>query len=306
LSRYERSILGAILVNGKLYEQAAGLRPDEFSLDFHRQVFHRIGELAGSGRPIDTLTVIEELERYGELRTAGDSEYVARLIDGTPDRPSVQYYVKMMREATDRRRAAKLGENLLRLAEDPTAPTTALAEIGHDLTGLTSTDDWLLPPRFSEEALALRFSRRYADDLRYVSRWGHWMRWDGMRWVDDDTLHVFDLSRGICRAASAECGESEKAAAIRLASKATSAAVERLATADRRHAATVVQWDTDPWLLNTPEGTVDLRTGEMHKHRRDEYITKITNAGPATARYGCSFWIALPVATQNCNHSCSA
>ena len=61
------------------------------------------------------------------------------------------------------------------------------------------------------------------------------MRWDGVRWVEDDTLHVFDLARGICRTASAECGDSEKVIAVRLASKATSAAIERLAAADRRH-----------------------------------------------------------------------
>ena len=37
--------------------------------------------------------------------------------------------------------------------------------------------------------------------------------------------------------------------------------------------------DTDPWLLNTPAGTVDLRTGELREHRPDDLITKITAAG---------------------------
>jgi putative DNA primase/helicase len=166
-------------------------------------------------------------------------------------------------------------------------PTTALAEIGNDLTELVTSIE-SLPPRFSEEALALRFSRRYAEELRYVSRWGHWFRWDGMRWAQDDTLHVFDLARGICRAASAECGDTEKSTATRLASKATSAAVERLATADRRHAATVEQWDTNPWLLNTPTGTIDLRTGSLREHRRAEYITKITASGPGG---DCPLWL---------------
>jgi phage/plasmid-associated DNA primase len=95
-------------------------------------------------------------------------------------------------------------------------PTAALAEIGNDLISLSPGLD-SLPPRFSEEALALRFSRRYSDDLRYVSAWGHWMRWDGLRWVSDDTLHVFDLARGICRAASAECGDSKERIATKIA-----------------------------------------------------------------------------------------
>jgi phage/plasmid-associated DNA primase len=94
-------------------------------------------------------------------------------------------------------------------------------------------------------------------------------------------------ARGICRSASSERSDAEKTTAIRLASKSTSAAVERLAAADRRHAAVAEQWDADPWLLNTPKGTLDLRTGQIGEHRRSDYITKITAAGPGTE---CPLW----------------
>ncbi len=36
-------------------------------------------------------------------------------------------------------------------------------------------------PAFSEDALALRFSKRHADDLRYVAAWSKWLQWDGTR-----------------------------------------------------------------------------------------------------------------------------
>jgi putative DNA primase/helicase len=114
------------------------------------------------------------------------------------------------------------------------------------------------------------------------------MRWDGARWADDDTLHVFDQCRYICRSASAECGDAKERAAMRIAAAQTVTAIERLARADRRHAANVEQWDVDPWLLNTTAGTVDLRTGEMHEHRRDEHITKITKVGPGA---DCPLWL---------------
>jgi putative DNA primase/helicase len=208
-------------------------------------------------------------------------------MEGILELPSIQHYVQMIRDAAGRRRAAKLGENVQRLAEDPSVPTAALAGIANDLTVLASGIE-SLPPRFSEEALALRFSRRYAEDLRYLSRWGYWMRWNGERWVEDDTRHVFDLARGICRAASTECSDAEKTKGTRLASKATSTAVERLAAADRRHAATVAQWDADPWLLNTPKGTFDLRTGKIHEHRRTDHISKITAVGPGAE---CPTWL---------------
>jgi hypothetical protein len=31
------------------------------------------------------------------------------------------------------------------------------------------------PPEFSDEALALRFAERHADNLRYVATWGKWL-----------------------------------------------------------------------------------------------------------------------------------
>ena len=137
------------------------------------------------------------------------------------------------------------------------------------------------PPAFTDEALALRFAEQHAGRLRYVEVWGRWLTWDGTRWQFDDTLAAYDLVREICRTASAECNRENIAAA--LASAKTVAAVERLARSDRRLAATVDQWDLDPWLLNTPGGIVDLRTGKRSNHRADAYLTKITAVAPNEA-----------------------
>ena len=52
--------------------------------------------------------------------------------------------------------------------------------------------------------------------------------------------------------------------------------MERLAKADRRIAATVNQWDPDPWQFNTPGGVIDLRNGECRSQNSADYITKIS------------------------------
>jgi putative DNA primase/helicase len=102
--------------------------------------------------------------------------------------------------------------------------------------------------------------------------------WDGRRWQMDDTLHAFDLARRICREAAAECNKLK--IATTLASAKTVAAIERLARSDRRLAATVDQWDADPWLLNTPGGVVDLQTGQGRLHRSTDYMTSIAAIAP--------------------------
>src|SRR4051812_48000025 len=133
-----------------------------------------------------------------------------------------------------------------------------------------------IPPEFSDENLALEFSRRHADALRHVARWGTWMTWNGSRWAEDFTLKAFDLARVVCRAAAAECDNTKVATAV--ASAKTVAAIERLAKADRRHAATVEQWDADTSLLATPEQTMTATT--IRPNRPDDYCTKQTMVTP--------------------------
>ena len=118
-----------------------------------------------------------------------------------------------------------------------------------------------LPPD-SDEALALRFADDNAGKLRYVHQWGRWFQWSGQRWEADDTLVAFEASRKLCR----EAATRALAGAQRVASAKTVAAVVTLARADRQIAAVTGQWDSDPWLLNTPAGTVDLKTGDLRPH----------------------------------------
>ena len=137
----------------------------------------------------------------------------------------------------------------------------------------------------TEDALALAFTRRYHRDWRYVATWGRWLVWDGCRWRTEDTLAATDLIRSVCRHAALKAGNPKVAA--KLASASTVGGVERLARADRRHAATTDEWDADPWLLNTPGGVVDLKTGRTRANERADRMTKITTASP---RGQCSRW----------------
>jgi putative DNA primase/helicase len=134
------------------------------------------------------------------------------------------------------------------------------------------------PPPFSDEGLALRFVKKHAGELRFVAARNNWLSWNGVRWQDEKTLYAFDLARHVCREAIAEGAKAK--AALSVASAKTVAAVERLARADRRVSATAEQWDRDRWLLNTPDGVVDLRTGNLRPHDRLDYMTKITAVGP--------------------------
>ncbi len=138
----------------------------------------------------------------------------------------------------------------------------------------------------TEDVLALEFTRRHRDELRYVHEWGKWLRWDGRRWADERTLAVFDLARDITR--DAVTGAKDARLMARIESAATVAAIVTLARADRAHARVGEDFDSDVWMLNTPSGTVDLRTGHIRPHRREDAITKVTPVSPLDAE--ASLW----------------
>lgn len=137
------------------------------------------------------------------------------------------------------------------------------------LTGI----DWA-----TEDGLSTAFTRHFGEDWRYCALWGKWLVWTGVRWNPDQVLYVSHLARGICRNASQKADTPRLKG--KLASAATIASVEKLARSDPQHASTAEEWDADVWALNTPGGVVDLCTGRMRSHRRDDRMTKVSTATP--------------------------
>ena len=152
-----------------------------------------------------------------------------------------------------------------------------------------------IPPQYSEDALAMRFSARHADTLRYVALFGKWYEWKAPVWCEDTTLNVYDMARVVCREAASEVDDSKQAGrnlAKALAHSKTVAAVEKLARSDRRHASTKDQWDAWPWLLNTPDGLFDLERQTPLGDMPEAYSTKCT-ASAIDFGTPCPRWLAF-------------
>jgi replicative DNA helicase len=96
----ERFVLGSILLEDAFYIQAAGsLDADDFSLEKHRRIFKRMGDLHERGERIDRITVANELMRFSELESCDGLSYLVSLDDGLPQMPNVDSYVKLVKDA---------------------------------------------------------------------------------------------------------------------------------------------------------------------------------------------------------------
>jgi P4 family phage/plasmid primase-like protien len=133
--------------------------------------------------------------------------------------------------------------------------------------------------RYSEAALANLLDAKYGARIRYVAGWGKWFIYNGKVWKEDQTNRVFSYARKICAHVALPLNggnKTEQTMGRRLNSAQCISAAQSLP----RIAATMEQWDADPWLLNTPKGVVDLRTGHMRPHAPEDYMTKSTRVSP--------------------------
>jgi putative DNA primase/helicase len=206
-------------------------------------------------------------------------EYVPAPPDDDPKQlPSEPANEPPQGAAETRRRSAKPALTVIDGGADSAAPTEP------------SEPDEALPPAFSEDHLAQVYAKRHGRDWRFVSEWGKWMVWNGQSWRDDRILGAFHNSRMICRDALQweSAGALTEAGKRSLASAKVHAAVQRIAQSSPEHAAVSDQWDADPWRLATPNGIVDLKTGELHPGRREDYFTKLTAVGPSGE---CPRWL---------------
>jgi replicative DNA helicase len=119
----ERSILGAVLLDNHAYNDAAEhLKPDDFSLDAHRRIYSRMMDLAESSRPIDIITLVEELEQKKDLQAVGDVGYISGLLDGVPDRPSIEHYVRIVRDKAILRGLISVAQSAIAKASEQADP----------------------------------------------------------------------------------------------------------------------------------------------------------------------------------------
>lgn len=139
----------------------------------------------------------------------------------------------------------------------------------------------------SEFTLCDTFIATYEDELRWHAHRGVWLRWDGNLWRPD----AFDASlvraKGIIEA-QLNALKADGPLRTKFGKKMVAAAVDALARQILSVAAS--ELDSDPMLLGTPGGTVDLRTGELRPSRPEDMITKSVAVAPAPTA-DCPLWL---------------
>jgi len=119
----EASVLGSLMLDRNAIVRVADfLRPDDFYLDHHAQVFRAALNLYDRADPIDLLTLAAELEKMLVLERIGGQAFLAELESGVPTAANVEYYGHLVEEAATKRKLISAGGRITALGFDESTP----------------------------------------------------------------------------------------------------------------------------------------------------------------------------------------
>ncbi len=132
----------------------------------------------------------------------------------------------------------------------------------------------------NDDGNAQRLVDLYGEDIMHVNGIG-WYRWDGMRWKPSSSgpwSEAVDVGRMLMEQGKTSGGPGGEALERWGRTTGNVARIEAMIKAASRHpqiAVEAYELDGDPWLFNVTNGTIDLRSGTLRPHSREDRITKL-------------------------------
>ena len=130
---------------------------------------------------------------------------------------------------------------------------------------------------------AERLVHYFGDRIRYCHAWKTWYIWDGTRWAADEAEGIKELAKKTVRRIYDEARHHEDdnkrqvlaRHAVNSESSSRIRAMITLAQSDNKVSIRPAEFDKDIFLLNCANGVLDLRTGQLGPHRKEDYLTKM-------------------------------
>lgn len=124
---------------------------------------------------------------------------------------------------------------------------------------------------------ARHFAKQNACRLQYCHTWKKWIAWDGTRWVLDGDGAALRLAKDTVAEMFQHGLAMQSEQVLSLAQDTASASKLRamISLAAPELPVSIEDLDPNEWFLNCPNGTLDLRTGDLMEHQRHLNITKL-------------------------------
>ncbi|MDL2217217.1 replicative DNA helicase [Christensenellaceae bacterium OttesenSCG-928-M15] len=170
----EICVLGSMLLDpGALDLSIEQLEPEDFYIPAHQDIFSCMRDLRNHSAPVDSVSLIAELDRLGKLRAVGDVPYIAELTIQTPSASNIEYYILVVTECSMQRQLIIAGNAIARDAMDSSRDLEDMLNDAerriYDITLKRSTDTLMhVAPTMNEVFSKLGEMRKNRGDLQGV------------------------------------------------------------------------------------------------------------------------------------------
>jgi len=95
--KLEEAVLGALMIAAEAYAYVSEiLRPETFYKEAHQKIYQAIVDLASARKPIDMLTVPDQLKHNGTLDEVGGSYYITQLTNKVASAAHIEYHARIL------------------------------------------------------------------------------------------------------------------------------------------------------------------------------------------------------------------
>lgn len=149
------------------------------------------------------------------------------------------------------------------------------------MTIIPDTPDPIKTFECTDAGNADRFAVRYGHQFKFCIDEQCWYGWSGKRWKKVANEQMFSFATKVARAIETEPYDSARVGSDLQEWCKKSQFRERLTAmvelAKGKLAVVSDKFDSDSFLVNCSNGTIDLRTGSVRQHNPDDLITKLIN-----------------------------
>lgn len=165
----EQAVLGACLLSADAARDVLDmLGPNDFYRPGHGLILGAVAAMAAASQPVDARTMVDYLEKAGNLARVGGPVYISQLLEAVPTAANAEWYAEIVRDRAQRRDLVTLGTRIAQagyqagegdaseLAEHAVAWAREVRDRGqensdlpvmdlHDFLAVEDHYDWLVP-----------------------------------------------------------------------------------------------------------------------------------------------------------------
>ncbi len=125
----EEAVLGALMLDKDAVSFVIDiLKPESFYVDAHQKIYQAVHELFSKSKPVDLLTVTDQLRKNGDLEAAGGAFYITQLTNRVGSTANVEHHARIVSEKHILRELIRTSNEVIKDAYEDTTDVFGLLD----------------------------------------------------------------------------------------------------------------------------------------------------------------------------------